>query len=180
MATHTSILAGESQGWRSLEGYSPWGCTELDMTEHTCIYSVGKFDTFELRKFNAWSLGYRKGLCVLSQALITDSILSTVYPGGLVGKESACNKGDLGLIPRLGRSPGGGHSNPLQYSCLENPHGQRSLVGYGPWGDTELDTTERLSTAHISMGGFVPSCWAVVLHGKVILLHPGDMLVVNN
>ena len=37
------------------------------------------------------------------------------------GKESACNSEDLGLIPRLGRSPGGGHGNPLQRSCLENP-----------------------------------------------------------
>ena len=49
------------------------------------------------------------------------------FPGGSVGKESTCNAGGLGLIPGLGRSPGGGHSNPLQYSCLENPHGQRSL-----------------------------------------------------
>ena len=47
-------------------------------------------------------------------------------------KESTWNAGDLGSIPGLGRSPGGGHGNPLQYSCLENPHGQRSLVGYGP------------------------------------------------
>ena len=52
--------------------------------------------------------------------------------GGSVGKESAYNAGDLSSIPGLGRSPGGGHSNPLQYSCLENPHGQRSLVGYSP------------------------------------------------
>ena len=43
-------------------------------------------------------------------------------------------------------SPGGGHGNPLQYSCLENPHGQRSLVGYSPCGHKELDTTEQLST----------------------------------
>ena len=49
------------------------------------------------------------------------------FPGSSAGKESACNAGDLGLIPGLGRSPGGGHGNPLQYSCLENPHGQRSL-----------------------------------------------------
>ena len=41
------------------------------------------------------------------------------FPGGSDGKESACNAGDLGLIPGLGRSPGGGHGNPLQYSCLE-------------------------------------------------------------
>jgi len=58
------------------------------------------------------------------------------------GKESACHVGDLGLIPGLGRSPGGGHGNPLQYSCLENSYGQRSLVGYSPRGRKESDTTE--------------------------------------
>ena len=52
------------------------------------------------------------------------------FPAGSVGKESACNVGDLGLITGLGRSPGGGHGNTVQYSCLENPHGQRSLVVY--------------------------------------------------
>ena len=41
-------------------------------------------------------------------------------PDGSVGKESACNKEDPSLIPGLGRSPGGGSGNPLQYSCLEN------------------------------------------------------------
>ena len=68
------------------------------------------------------------------------------FPGSSAGKESACNVGDLGLIPGLVRAPGGGHGNPLQYSCLENPHGQRSLVGYSPWGRKELATTEWLST----------------------------------
>ena len=43
------------------------------------------------------------------------------FPGGSDGKESTCNAGDLGSIPGLRRSPGGGHGNPLQYSCLENP-----------------------------------------------------------
>ena len=57
--------------------------------------------------------------------------VSLGFPGGSDGKESACNAGDLGSIPGLGRSPGGGHGNPLQYSCLENPHEQRSPVGYG-------------------------------------------------
>jgi len=56
------------------------------------------------------------------------------FPGGSDGKESTCNVGDLGSIPGLGRSPGGGHGNPLQYSCPENPHGERSLVVYSPWG----------------------------------------------
>ena len=45
------------------------------------------------------------------------------FPGGSDGKESACNAGDLGSIPGLGRSPGEGHGNPLQYFGLENPLG---------------------------------------------------------
>ena len=71
------------------------------------------------------------------------------FPGGLDGKESACNAGDLSLIPGLGRFPGGGHGNPLQYSCLENPRGQRSLAGYSLWGHKELDMTEQLGTTHL-------------------------------
>ena len=67
------------------------------------------------------------------------------FPDGSDDKESPCNAGDLGLIPGLGRSPGGGHGNPGE-SCLENPHGQRNLVGYSPWGHKESNTTERLST----------------------------------
>ena len=52
------------------------------------------------------------------------------FPADSDGKESACNAGDLGSIPGLGRSPGGENGNPIQYSCLENPHGQRSLAVY--------------------------------------------------
>ena len=69
------------------------------------------------------------------------------FSGSPDDKEFACNEGDLGSIPGLGRSPGGGHGNPLQDSSLENPHGKRSLVGYSPQGHKELDTTERLSTS---------------------------------
>ena len=54
------------------------------------------------------------------------------FPGGADGKELTCHVGDLGSIPGLGRSPGGGHGNPLQYLCLENPQGQRSqAIVYG-------------------------------------------------
>ena len=49
---------------------------------------------------------------------------------------------DLSLITGLGRSSGGGHGNPFQYSCLENPHGQKSLAGYRPWGRKESDTAK--------------------------------------
>ena len=54
-------------------------------------------------------------------------------------KKLPSNAGDAGSLPGLGRSPGGGHDSPLQYCCLEKPHGQRSLVGYGC---KELDVTE--------------------------------------
>ena len=68
--------------------------------------------------------------------------IATGFPGGSDGKESVCSVGDLVSIPGLGRSPGGEHGNPLQYSSLENPHGQRNLVGYSPWGHKELCLTE--------------------------------------
>ena len=63
------------------------------------------------------------------------------FPGGLDGKESACNMGDLGLTPGLGRSPGGGHGNPVQYPCLMSP------MDRGAWQATvhrvvESDTTQ--------------------------------------
>ena len=55
--------------------------------------------------------------------------VSLGFLGGSDSNESACNEGDLGLILGLGRSPWKrGHGNPLQYSCLENPHGPRNLV----------------------------------------------------
>ena len=68
------------------------------------------------------------------------NLIKTIADGS-DGKESACNVGDLGSVPGLGRSPRGGH-------CLENPHGQRSLAGYSPWGHKESEMTEKLSTAH--------------------------------
>ena len=71
----------------------------------------------------------------------------TGFPGASDGEESTHKAGDLGLIPGLGRTPGGGQGNPLQYSCLEKPHGQRSPVGYSPWGRRGSDMTEQLSTA---------------------------------
>ena len=79
--------------------------------------------------------GGSEGLRFLTNSSVLGETLG--FPGNSDGKESACNVGDLGSIPGLGRSPGGGHGNPLQYSCLENPHGQRSLVDYSPWGRKE-------------------------------------------
>ena len=64
------------------------------------------------------------------------------FPSGSGGKESVCNAGDLGSSPGSGRFPGEENGNPLQYFCLENLHGQRSLVVYSTWGHKKSDTTE--------------------------------------
>ena len=58
------------------------------------------------------------------------------------GKAPTCNAGYRNSIPGLERSPGEGNRNPLQHSCLENPHRQRSLGDYSQWGCKESDMTE--------------------------------------
>ena len=89
------------------------------------------------------------------------------FPGDSDGKQSAYNARDLGLIPGLGRSPGSGNGNPLQYSCLENPHGQRSLAGYRPWDPKESDMTEHLSTAFLSSNAEICSCFVSSSNMKI-------------
>ena len=67
------------------------------------------------------------------------------FPSDSMGKEPAYNAGDtrdVGFNPGLGRSPGEGNSNPLQYFLPEKSHGQRNQVGSGPKGCKESDTTE--------------------------------------
>ena len=109
------------------------------------------------------SLYYTAGSCQLSIFCIVLCICqyqfpnlsfpsySLSFPGASGGKESAWNTGYLHLIPGFERPPGGGHGNPLQYACLKNPHGQRCLVVYSPWGCKESDMAERLSTAPYSL-----------------------------
>ena len=68
------------------------------------------------------------------------------FPGGSDGEESACNAGDLGSTPGLGRSPGRGHGNHYSVLAWRIPW-TRSLVGYSPGGRTESNMTERLSSS---------------------------------
>ena len=80
-------------------GYSSWGHKESDMTERV----------------------------IRTQIRIPSTIQTYLgLPCSSAGKESSCSAGDPGSIPGLGRSPGEGHGNPLQYSCLENPMGRRA------------------------------------------------------
>ena len=96
---------------------------------------VATLQQFELL---SWSISYGLPLASHSELPGTQSIfgISQVrngFPVNSAGKESACNVDELSSIRELGRSPGGGHGNPLQYSCLKNLHGQRNLAGYSPW-----------------------------------------------
>ena len=84
-----------------------------------------------------------------TEATLHTHYLYLGFPGGSDGKEIACNMGDLGSIPGLGRSPGEGCGNLLQYCCLENP------MDKGVWQATfhgvakELNMTERLNTCNL-------------------------------
>ena len=75
-------------------------------------------------------------------SLSRNSVNTRGLPGGSAVKSLPVMPGDAGSIPGSERSPGGGYGNPLQYSCWENSHGQKSLVGHSLWGHKELDTTE--------------------------------------
>ena len=115
-------------------------------------FSVNKAFSCFTKKKKAWKWIYihtwimeRKNVHVKKMAILmyekwhcnihfNGPISALGFPGGSDGKEPTCNVGDLGSVPGLGRSPGGRNDNPLQYSCVENSHGQRSPVGYSPWG----------------------------------------------
>ena len=68
------------------------------------------------------------------RSLLRRTALVGIFPGGSVSKGSACNAGDLGLIPGSGYSPGGGNDDPSPVFLPGKCHGQRSLVTYSPWG----------------------------------------------
>ena len=108
--------------WHNFLAYLvPWKCIEE---------KVQATSSFEHLKT---SLPAFLSHCKSPTVYINGVYISMGFPGGSDGKECAWNVEDLGLIPGSGRAPGERTGNPLQYSYLENPHGQRSLVGYSPW-----------------------------------------------
>ena len=107
--------------WTSLPGSSVHGILQASILEWVAmLFSRGSFQPRDRTVSSC-------GSCIAGRLLLS-------HQGRSHDKEPACNAGDQGLILGLGRSPGEGHGNPLQDSCLENSHGQKSLVGYSPWG----------------------------------------------
>ena len=131
---------------------------EIRLKELACPFTVllehcltGIVNIQELLNFQ------RMFLTLLPQTLQRYMLTYLLFPGGSDSKESSCNAGYLGSTPGLGRSPRGRHGNPLQYSCLENPQGQKSLVGYNPWGCKEWDTMEQLNMVQMLIYRLVSS-----------------------
>ena len=103
----------------TVKGFSIVSETEIDV--------FLKFPCFLYKSSKCWQ--------IYTYTYIPSFGIHLGFPGGSVVKNrsiNAGNAGDMGLVPGLGRSPGGGNGTPLQYSCLENRHGERSLVGYRP------------------------------------------------
>ena len=107
------------------------------LLENLLTFSKGKFwkglGMFRFKKIN---FTLTKNLEIITRVIY--NLWGTL--GGLDGKESACRAGDLDLIPGLGRSPGEGNGNPLQYSCLENPMDREAWTAKVHGVDKELDS----------------------------------------
>ena len=96
----------------------------------------------------------------MSKVFCFNLFQATSFPSGSDGKEYTWSVGDLDSIPGLGRFPGG-YGNPFQYSCLENPHGQRSLESYSPWGHRPQvgHNCETKLTVHPNYCHFLGGCF---------------------
>ena len=109
------------------------------------------------------------------------------YIWGSAGKESACSAGDLGSIPGLGRSPGGGHGNPVHYSGPENPHRQRFTSGLdsAQFEQKEVcktDRSDRNTGAVIGINHryFLESVSEMDDEIKITMINPDSPIFVNN
>ena len=103
-------------------------------------------------------------------------------PWWLSSKESPANAGNADFIPGLGRYPGEGNENPLQYSCLEKSHKKRSLACYSPWGHKESDMTEQLNNNNkwVAQNHHLNTCSiANPMFSKFNLLHTHRKLKMN-
>ena len=106
-----SMWFSRQEYWSGSPFFSRWSSWLRDWTQASCI--AGRF-------FTVWATRETWSLSLGSLLLALNSVLHSGFPCGSAGKESACNEGNLGSIPGLGRSPGEGKGYPLQYCGLEN------------------------------------------------------------
>ena len=105
-------------------GSSPpreWNQVSCTVGRHFTVCHQGSPEYCQLWITDKWILEYCQLWITDKWYLIGSTVILLGVPGGSDGKASACNAGDPGSIPGLGRSPGEGNGNPLQHSCLENP-----------------------------------------------------------
>ena len=138
-----SIEFSRQEYWNGLPFPSPRGSSKhRDRNWVSCIAS---------RFFTIWAIWAQNSKKRVKYSIDHFVCWLMSFPGGSDGKESACNAGDLGSIPRLGRSPGEGNSYPLQYSCLENPMDRR------PW----RATVHGITTSQTWLSNFT-SYWLIL------------------
>ena len=145
-----SFFRHSSRGWSFLKGGTAWFHANLKRPRVRSIALLNRLHLFNQE--NLRSIFHFVIHWIQTDALPNKDVIVEVQGLQLilVVKNMPANAGDirdLGLIPGSGRSPWRRPGNPLQYSCLENPHEQRSLAGYSPWGHKESDMTEQISTA---------------------------------
>ena len=138
-----------------------WWCLVVDLLDENSFWSLSAFHVVsqtsrclkaqqERATGKAFPVQHAPSPMSENQRLPWIPTWSTLgFPGGSGGKRIHLPCGKPGRSLGWEDSPGGGHSNPLQYSCLEHPHGQRSL-DYSPWGHKESHMTEGLSPAQLT------------------------------
>ena len=153
------VLPGKSHGQRNLVGCSPWGPEELDTTErlqfHFSLSGIGEGNGSHSSVL-AWripgmvepgglpSMGSHRVGHDWSDLAAAAGVSFMGFPGGASGKEPTCQCRRPKIL-RLGRFPGGGHGNPLQYSCLENPMDRGTWWATVPRFANSLTRMKRLS-----------------------------------
>ena len=158
-----SFFWHSSRGWSFLKGGT--ACFHANL-KHPRVRSIALLNRLYLfNQENLLSIFHFVSHWIQTDALPNKDVIVEVQGLQLilVVKNMPANAGDirdLGLIPGSGRSPWRRPGNPLQYSCLENPHEQRSLAGYSPWGHKESDTTEATQHAHRGTSLYEP--WVLI------------------